>query len=66
MPEQHILRAAFETNTFGVRNVCVAAIPHVREHGHGTIIKRYFQNWDRADVAGGDLCCKQMCHGKFN
>src|SRR5262245_38052290 len=33
-----ILREVFETNTFGVMNVCRAVIPHMREQGRGTII----------------------------
>lgn len=36
-PEQTV-REVFETNTFGVMNVCRAAIPHMREQGGGTII----------------------------
>jgi NAD(P)-dependent dehydrogenase (short-subunit alcohol dehydrogenase family) len=35
---EHILHEVFETNTFGVMNVCRAVIPHMREQGHGTII----------------------------
>lgn len=35
---EDILREVFETNTFGVMNVCRAVIPYMREQGHGTII----------------------------
>jgi NAD(P)-dependent dehydrogenase (short-subunit alcohol dehydrogenase family) len=35
---EHILREVFETNTFGVMNVCRAVIPHMRDRGQGTII----------------------------
>jgi NAD(P)-dependent dehydrogenase (short-subunit alcohol dehydrogenase family) len=35
---EHVLREVFETNTFGVMNVCRAVIPHMHEQGHGTII----------------------------
>ncbi|MGF9694498.1 SDR family oxidoreductase [Rhizobium sp. 0TCS1.26] len=31
-------REVFETNTFGVFNVCRAIIPHMRRQGHGVII----------------------------
>jgi NAD(P)-dependent dehydrogenase (short-subunit alcohol dehydrogenase family) len=32
------VREVFETNTFGVFNVCRAIIPHMRRQGHGVII----------------------------
>jgi NAD(P)-dependent dehydrogenase (short-subunit alcohol dehydrogenase family) len=35
---EHILREVFETNTFGVMNVCRAVIPHMREQRRGTIV----------------------------
>jgi NAD(P)-dependent dehydrogenase (short-subunit alcohol dehydrogenase family) len=33
-----VVRELFETNTFGVMSVCRAVIPHMREHGSGTVI----------------------------